>query len=381
MERDPQVRACLTTKRLAVLSESVEVHPGQDSAEGKRLAALVEEQVDSIPGGWAGLVTGALDALAMGFAAGEYLWTAEGLLSAVRWHDPRRFGFVVGETGDVVGLEVLDAGATWPRERFAVYSYQSRYGNPYGESDLVAAYRPYALKDETLRMWLVGLDKWGVPSIIATVPGHWTQAEMDSLTASLGKIQSETALAVPEGVVINPALDAGRVEPARAYVTATEYFDRQIARAILGGELTSTGAAGSHALGTVHADVAQDWIQALRSDLAECLLTGQVARTICTMWAGPNAPCPVVKFPNLSAAELAGRRELVKLLLDGSVVAPSESWLRSWLGVPEGTAADRAAALSRSRDVLSRSRDVAAREARQQQDHRQGEGGGGDGEH
>lgn len=32
MQRDAQVRACLTTKRLAVLSESVEVHAADESA-------------------------------------------------------------------------------------------------------------------------------------------------------------------------------------------------------------------------------------------------------------------------------------------------------------------------------------------------------------
>ncbi|MBC7808499.1 MAG: DUF935 family protein [Akkermansiaceae bacterium] len=343
MERDGQIRACLTTKRLSVLSETAQIRPGDDSPDAKRAADSARTQLNAIPGGVAGLVTGALDALSMGYAVGELVFAQDGTLAAVKWHDPRRFAAVAGESGDVVAVELLEGGHSgngvsaeilFPASRFVWYTYQKRYGNPYGESDLVAAYRSFAEKDSVRRMWLQGLDRFGVPTPVATVPTNWTQKQIDELSARLGTLQSETSIVVPHGVTIGYDLDAGRVEPARAYLTKIEYEDTQIARAILGQDMTTQGATGSLASARVHADVLCDWVQSLRSDIAQCL-SAQVAARIAQYTVGYGVATPVISFPNLSPAELAARRELVEGMITGQVVAPTEMWIRDWLGIPE----------------------------------------------
>lgn len=339
MQRDAQVRACLTTKRLAVLSEGVEVHPADGSAPAKRAADAVAAQIGGVPGGAAGVVAGALDALAMGYAVGEMVWALDGTLGAVRWHDPRRFAFHAGPSGEIEEVEVRDApdAPRFPAARFLLYAHQPRYGSPYGESDLVAAYRPWANKDAVRRMWLLGLDRFGVPTPVARIPVGYSEQQAEAVAARLRNLQSGGSLAVPADIDIRFDLDAGRVEPARAYVTAIEYEDRQIARAILGGELTTSGGAdgrGSYALGRVHQEVAGDWIGALRRDLSERLLTDQLARAVALYSAGPDAPCPRVCFPDLSAAELSARRELVREMVAGGVIAPGEGWIRRYLGLP-----------------------------------------------
>jgi phage gp29-like protein len=337
MQRDAQVRACLTTKRLSVLSKSVEVHPADDSASARASAAMVTAAVKAIPGGWGGIALGALDALAMGYSVGEYIWGLDGQLLKVFWHDPRRFQFMADAYGDVNGLAVLDSGQELGRGAFVLWAHQAKYGNPYGESDLVAAYRPWSEKDLIQRMWLTALDRFGAPVPVARVPISWGQEDIDQLSATLAKLQNESCLVVTNDVEIDAKLDAGRVEPAHAFVTATQEKDTQIARSILGQELTtqgSSGGSGSYALGQVHQDVQTDWIEAIRADLGECVLTGQVAAKLCEMMM-PGAPVPRVAFSDLSAEELAARRDLLDKLLSGQVVAPSESWIRRWIGIPE----------------------------------------------
>jgi phage gp29-like protein len=342
MQRDAQVRACLTTKRFAVLSERAEVHPREDSPLARRAADTVRTQLNAIPGGIGGIVAGALDALAMGYAVGELIWAEEGSLSEVRWHDPRRFGFVLDAHGRLESLELRETGATYPKERFVCYTYQGRYGNPYGESDLVAAYRAWATKDQLRRMWLTALDRFGAPIPVAKVPPHWTPAETEHLSRLLTRVQHESSLVVSREVEIELALDTGRVEPARAFVTAIAYEDTQIARAILGQELTTqaggASSSGSYALGRVHQSVYEDWIQALREEIAETVLTAQIAQPITANQFGGSvaqAVCPIVRFPNLTEEEQAVRRDLIRELLSGGVVAPTEAWIRTWLGIPE----------------------------------------------
>jgi phage gp29-like protein len=340
MQRDAQVRACLTTKRLSVLSEQVEVHPAGTSPLAVKAADVVREQLAALPGGPAAVLTGALDALALGFAIGELLWNPDGTLGSVFYHDPRRFAFHGDAYGDVEEVEVLDAGLRWPRDRFVLFTYQGKYGSPYGESDLVAAYRAWSEKDLIRRMWLTALDRFGTPTPIARVPTNWTQAECDHLAAQLRGIHAESALVVPNDVELGAILDAHRVEPGAGFHTAVLYQDAQIARSILGQEMTSAGNSGagggaSFSLAQVHLEVQNDWIQALRADLAETVLTNQVARPIVAMTLGPDAPCPKVRFPNLSDAEMAARRSVIAAMIAGKVVAPTEAWIRSFLGLPE----------------------------------------------
>jgi phage gp29-like protein len=336
MQRDPQIRACLTTKRLAVLSEDAEVHPADDSALARRAADIVRETLTAIPGGIAGIGAGALDALAMGHAVGELVWALDGSLESVRWHDPRRFVFHTDAFGNVLELEITDANLRLPRERFVLYAHQSRYGSPYGESDLTAAYRPWSQKEALERMWLSALDRFGAPIPVARVPLSWSQSEVDHLSQLLSRLQNESALVLTNDVQLDAPLDAGRTEPARAFATAAAWCNREIARAILGQELTSgTGDGASYALGRVHQAVCDDWIQALRTDLAERVLTAQVARTVTLAALGPDAPAPHITFPNLTPDELATRRTLLSSLLSGGIVAPTEGWIRRWIGVPE----------------------------------------------
>ncbi len=335
MERDGQIRACLTTKRLSVLSETAEVRPGDDSPDAKRAADAVRAQLNALPGGIAGLVGGALDALSMGYAVGEMVFADDGSLAAVNWHDPRRFAAIAGESGDVVAVELTDGESIlFPASRFVWYTYQKRYGNPYGESDLVAAYRSFSEKDSVRRMWLQGLDRFGVPTPVATVPTNWTQEQVNQLSRQLGSLQSESSVIVPQGVTVGFDLDAGRVEPARAYLTKIEYEDTQIARAILGQDMTTQGGTGSLASARVHADVLTDWVQSLRADIAGCL-SGQVAARIAQYAVGYGVATPIITFPNLSPPELAARRELITSLITGQVIAPGEGWIRGWLGIPE----------------------------------------------
>lgn len=344
MQRDAQVRACLATKRLSVLSEGVETHPAGDTPAAKRAASLVGEQLHNCRGGVARLLSGAMDALAMGYAIGELIWAENGTLETVTWHDPRRFALHGDAWGAVAGVEVLDVpGILLEPSRFVLFTYQGRYGSPFGESDLVAAYEPWTRKQLLSRMWLTALDRFGTPPVVGKFPLSWSQQEADDLAGKLARLQSESSLTIPNTVEVDFAGQSN--EPGAGFEGAVAFQNREIARAILGQELTTQagGGSGSYALGRVHASVQDDWIQALRADLAGDLLTGQIARRVVEFSLGPEAAAlvtPRVAFPNLTPDELSARRELIGDLVRGGIVAPDETWIRTYLGLPEGVSAD-----------------------------------------
>ena len=341
MRRDAQVRACLTTKRLSVLSEDAHVYPANDTPLARRVAVVVEETLRNLPGGGiGGVVAGALDALTTGYALAELIWDTDspGTLRRVAWRDPRKFVLLADAGGNVVAVRPSHLPDSEPMAaaRFVLYTYQSRYGSPLGESDLAAAYEPWWRKQTLNRMWLSALDRFGTPPVVATIPPGFPQKDADDLARQLARLQTESAITVPSGITVE--FDRQRLEPGAGFAAAVSYQDAQIARAILGQELTSSGGAGtgSYALGKVHQGVSDDWIQSLRSDLAATVLTGQLSRRITEAVFGDARLAPVITFPNLTDVELLARRETISLLLSGKVVAPDESWIRGWLGVPNG---------------------------------------------
>ncbi len=338
MIRDAQVRACLTTKQLSVLSEQATVHPADGSPDALRAAQIVEAQIAQLRGGWGRIVAGALDALVWGVAVGEYVWADDGTLAQIAWHDPRRVQLWADAYGSVEYVTVRDApDVRFPASRFVLYAHNARWGRAWGDGDLGAAYEPWQRKQMLNRMWLSALDRFGTPPVVGKFPSVWRQEEADRLAHQLANLQTESAITVPDGVEVT--FENPRVEPGAGFEQAITYQDRQIARALLGQELTTqTGQGASHALGKVHQSVADDWVQSLRSEIAETVLTHGVARAIIATMLGENYAAtvtPRVAFPNLSPDELAARASLIETLIRGDVVAPAEGWIRSFLGVPE----------------------------------------------
>ena len=304
MQRDAQVRACLTTKRLFILSGAVSVVPADDSTLAQKAAQTVEREVQKV-GGWAGIAGGALDALAMGLAVGELVWADTGSLQSVVWHDPRRFAFHFAPNNQtqIAFVEIVETEQTYPADRFILYAYQGKWSSPLGQSDLTAAFGPWERKNALQRMWLSALDRFGAPTPIARVPVGWNEADTERLARQLGSLQNESAFVLPADVELTTleggAKSAG--EPGAAFLAAVDFENREIARAILGQELTTHGGAnasggGSHALGHVHQTVLENWVCAVRADLSETVLTRQIARPIVSALLGDDAPCPRVAW-------------------------------------------------------------------------------------
>ena len=310
MQTDAQVRACLTTKRLSVLSGDIIVTPADTSAEAQHAAQMVEQAVQNALGGWAFIVTGALDALAMGLAIGEILWDDTTLCSVV-WHDPRRFAFHCGEYGghEIALVEELESGQKWQASRFILWAYQGKWSSPLGESDLRAAYLPWERKCALQAMWVSALDRFGAPTPIARVPVNWQEADTERLAKQLGSLQNESAFVLPVDVELT-TLSAmhGTNEPGAAFLAAVDFENREIARAILGQELTThsggLNGTGSQALGKVHGDVLENWVRAVRLALSEAVLTAQIARPLCAYLLGDAAPVPRVGWADNTTASV-----------------------------------------------------------------------------
>ena len=150
MQQDPQVRACLSTKKFAVLSRGWEVHAASASPEDGAVAEFVRAGLTGLRGSLLDSLYDVLDALALGVSLLEINYTLIGEgpyqgmvgLHSLKSKDPGDFEFETDAFLNLTGLRGA-AGAVYDVEKFVVYAYMPQYENPRGTSDLRAAYRAW----------------------------------------------------------------------------------------------------------------------------------------------------------------------------------------------------------------------------------------------
>ena len=367
MQRDAQVQACLEIKKLSLLSRGWEVHPASESREDVAVAEFVRFALADMRGSILDTLYAALDALAKGFSVMEINYRVidrepyRGMigLASIKSKDPSTFAFDtdefmnvrslvrVGGSADgisgtcsrnaggwfVSGTSSRNTGPALPPEKFVVYAHSPRYESPYGTSDLRAAYKHYWSKDVLIRFMNMYLEKYGSPTAKGAYKRGTPRAAQEELLKVLDKIQQETAIVIPDDVQVE-LLEAQRGGEA-GYLSALEFHDKQIARAILYQTLmTDEGTrVGSFALAKVHLDVLKMCLHKLKREIEESVMQEQVIRRLV------DYNYPVTSYPTFGLGPLEDKdvgqlADAVAKLVAGEVIQPDEPWIREYLGIP-----------------------------------------------
>ena len=343
MQHDPQVKACLSTKKFAVLSRGWEVHPADETPEAEAVADFCRWTLSDMKGSVLDVLYSVMDALALGVSVAEinYKLLDSGPycgkigLASLKAKNPETFFFDVDSFMNLHALRIAGGDQLDPA-KFLIYSYQPQYENPLGSSDLRAAYQSWYAKTQILLWWAKFLEKFGLPTVVGQYDpkaGYGVDQQRQFL-ATLMQVHNETALALPADMEIKlleaqRALDAGFDE-------AVSYMDRAIAKSILGETLTadSTAHGSTYALGQVHMDVLSFYLQKLQRDLEETVMTEQLLQRLVGYNFPPGTPCPLFRLGKIDDGKLQTATALISALITGQVVQPGEPWIREYLGIP-----------------------------------------------
>ena len=344
MQHDPQVKACLSTKKFAVLSRGWEVHPASESAADVATADFIRWTLGDMRGSVLDALYSVLDALALGVSVLEInykLLPATGPypgmigLHSLKAKNPEIFFFDVDSFLNLHGLRIAGGDILDPA-KFLIYSYQPQYENPLGTSDLRAAFQSWYMKEQMLKWWAKFLEKFGLPTVVGKygAKAGYGQRQLLDFMQTLRQVHNETAIAIPDDMEITlleaqRALDAGFDE-------ALSYMDRGIAKSILGETLTADSSAkgATYGLGQVHMDVLSFYLQKLQRDLEETVMTEQLIQRLVAYNFAPGTSCPTFSLGKIDDGKLATAGTLISQLIAGSVVSPDEPWIRQSLGLP-----------------------------------------------
>jgi phage gp29-like protein len=343
MQHDPQIKACLSTKKAAVLSRGWEISPASTSDSDVYVADFVRQCLTQMSGSVLDVLYDALDALALGISILELNWCLreDGKigLSSIKAKDPALFFFETDPFLNITAIKNLLTEADLPVDKFVLYAFQPSYANPMGLSDLRAAWQPWFVKQQMLRWWAKYLEKFGMPTVAGSYDakaGYGVKQQREFLSLLAG-VHNESALVMPSDFGVK-LLEATRSADS-GFNDAIAYCDRSMAKSLLGQSLTSDSSDrnATYALGAVQANVLSFYLQKLQRDLEDTVMNEQVLKRLIGYNFPPGTPVPTFHLGRVDDDRLAATAQLMTALISGGVVSPEEPWIRSYLGLPART--------------------------------------------
>lgn len=313
--RDPQVRACMQTRKLALMSKEYEVAPAiEDDSESERVAVFVRDALSWISG-WNQARSELLDAIHNGFGASEILWVVENgqiWIDTLKAIEPRYFAFDQENRLKLVPSGEYE-GAYLPERKFAVVVYDPRHDNPYGNGLAGVLYWPTWFKSNVIRFALQFCEKYASPTPLVKYKSGASDEQQTKALELIDTIQNEGGAAIPDWMEVE-LLEAQRSGSINVYDYLTTLCDAQIAKVILGQTLTTEqGDTGSYALGQVHNDVRQDILEADGQWLDD-IINKTLVRWLVDFNFGVDVPAPVYRTKTEPAEDLKGRIEVDAVL-------------------------------------------------------------------
>lgn len=201
----------------------------------------------------------------------------------IKTRPPHSFRFEIDEKGTI--MKVIQSTArgelAFNPQLFLHHIYQPTFGNPYGRSDLYAAYNPWKAKKFVDRFYAVYLESFAGPTVVGRYPKNSDPNEIARFHEMLKTIQNRTVIAMPDGTVVDFVM--AQRDSSDAYKTAVDHYDTRIARAVLVPDLMGMSGGetegGSFSLGKKHFEIFLGNIQKDRESLQR-KITNKIVRPL-----------------------------------------------------------------------------------------------------
>jgi len=268
MLREPYVKAALNNKKFEILAWPWTIEPGSEEQKDIDIAEELENDLRHLEGQtFSETLYATLDGLDCGYSIQEILMKQDGLVYRFRKFrslDPYYYKFNLDAFGNILKVVADNVTGIIQQEEFDprlffIWSYNERYSNPFGNSDLRAAYRAYWIKDTAWKMRGLYMERYGQPTLVGKVPpGSHTQVS-EQLLDVLKTIQAETAIVIEDDQaveVVNYAA-SGITGATTEFERATKDLNKDILVGILGSFLSveEGKTTGARSMGEVHEEM------------------------------------------------------------------------------------------------------------------------------
>jgi len=255
MINDDQVSVCLRLKKDLVLGEGGHFVPGEDGQE-EIIEDLEKAFFEDYDGDFVEDLEQVLTSYEFGFSISEKIFhiRSNGKLGLkyLRTRHPNSWRLYQDSKGAVTKYEqvTVDGNLDINPKSIIHFINDARFQNPYGNSDLRAAYSAYFTKTEIVKYLAIFLEKAASPIPVARFDKNAPQSAVDKLFNIIKNFQTKTALAIPKDIEVEFLESTNQGD---AYRNAIQLFNMFIGRALFIPDLVGfTGGetgGGSLALG------------------------------------------------------------------------------------------------------------------------------------
>jgi phage gp29-like protein len=333
-ERDWHYASELGKRKLAVLGLDRNVKPASDDPRDIEIANAVRSEIVEDEA-FEDFMAGSLDALGKGYAVVEIGWATgrRYVPNQYAWRDPRWFQWD-RETGHT--LRMLDPsdmanGVELRPYKFAIHRPQLKMGLTVrgGLARLVAwafLFKFYGVKD-----WATFAESYGQPLRLGKYDASATPKDVDILFNAVSMIGTDCAAVIPKAMEIEfESVAGGTGSGADLYERLALFFDKQVSRAVVGQDGTSTMQSGG---GFAQAKV----LDGVRGDICESDAK-QLARTarrdvfepFVRFNYGPDARIPGFELSTPESEDLKAFSEAVTPLIDRGLKVRSSQILEKF---------------------------------------------------
>jgi phage gp29-like protein len=341
-EKDAHLASLLQTRKLAVLSKDYEVLPYSKSPEDQQISEFVGEVVYAIPDLEEALLD-LLDAVGKGFALSELIWEVAGgraQVTELKWIPQKKATFRESLSPRLLTPKAPWQGEELPPWKVIYHRYKARSGYASRAGVLRVVGWMYLLKNFALKDWAAFNEVFGMPLRLGKYDPAASQADREALVRAVRNLGSDAAGVISKATEIEFVEAGSQGGKANPYQLMAEFCNREMSKAVLGQTLTTdtTGATGTYAAATIHAQVRRDLVEADAQALATTLRE-QLLRPLVGFNFGWDRPVPWFRFKYEEEEDLKTLSEVYRNLAALGVPLSSEH-LAERFGIPLPTAAE-----------------------------------------
>jgi len=343
MLNDEQVKAALLIKKYAVLAGGYVIEPGSDSRKDKKAADYVDYSIKRMAGSFDDVLLEILTAIDFGYSITEenYLQYADGPhsgmwgIKSLKTKTPDEFSFDTDEYGNLKSIIQGYEKKGYPPDKFIIYSYNKKFGNLYGRSDLREAYRSWWSKNMIIKWWNMLLERFGIPPVVGK---YQSEAQRATLQTIIERLMSKTSITLPKDTEIE--MIESTMRGADVFEKAIRYHDGGIAKAVLLPSLSGfaeQSGVGSYAQAKEQFNAFMWIVFKIQRDLSETVIGEQLIRRLVD-YNMEVTEYPKLVFPPLSDEQLDYIFNLWFVAIEKGAVKSTpedEKHIRTSLGFPE----------------------------------------------
>ena len=358
MDRDEAINSTVWLTIFARLSTGYEVVDASDDPADAQIGAFVRHTFDALEKtSLTRVLSDAMDALPMGFSIQEPIWRepyTEGEFAGLQCYRTIRpipqetITFKRDEMGElepdgvwqsIPPIVVPSRDPAYFRklqaDRFMIWNWRQRWGNPLGQSILRPAWRWYIGKERMVASWLRYIEMNGLPKVEAAIPDDKYAALKAQVLAEMEFFQTSQRLVRRKSVEITSDHPPQHAAAAQVYESFVNVANRSIARCVLQPSLLLENTqVGSFALGESHRDTWELVLENIGLTLADEFMREQFIGPLVRHNFGPSVALPSFTFKAFREQDRQIAATVFQILTQLGVAIPVQ-YIRKALSIPE----------------------------------------------